>query len=152
MLPFLHTFWSHPAGGDTAVSIKPGSAWAFPQGAFSSPLLTLPDWYGPWPAINQAYWRSECASAGGIPATIGLQLVAMTYDISNPEVLCELTSLAQPGKVYSQPFNRNVTDALKAVFALAVPSRNSGLQIGVRLRADADARAYSSRLFIAWVP
>ena len=61
MLPFVHTFWSHPAGGDTAVQIKPGPSWAFPDGAFSSPILTLPDWYGPWPAINQAYWRSECA-------------------------------------------------------------------------------------------
>lgn len=152
MLPFVHAFWSHPSGGQTAVLVNPGASWSFPQGAFSSPVLVLPDWYGPWPEINQAYWRSECASDGAAPATIGLQLVAMGYDTSHPQVLMELSATVQPGKVASAPFNRNVTATLSPAFAAAVPSRNDALQLGVRVRSDVPARVYSSRLFISFKP
>lgn len=152
MIPFEHVFWSHPAGGGSAVQVVGGQPWKFPDGAFSSPVLCLPDWYGPWPAISQAYWRSECASAGSTPATVGLQLVAMTYDLSDPQVLCELSATIPAGKVYSQPFNKNVTAALLPVWALAVPARNDALQIGVRVRSDVAARVYSSRLFISFAP
>jgi hypothetical protein len=152
VIPFVHTFWSHPAGGNTAVQVKGGGEWGFPDGAFSSPILTLPDWYGPWPAINQAYWRSECASAGSAPATVGLQLVAMGYDISAVQVLMEITATVPPAKVVSQPFNKNATVALSSAWAAAEPSRNDALQIGVRVRSDVPARVYSSRLFISFKP
>lgn len=149
MIPFVHTFWSCPQAGG-AVQTKPGAGWQFPQGAFSSPVLTMPDWYGPWPTINQAYWRSECCSADSRAATIGLQLVAMTYDISSPKVLCELISTVAGGKVASAPYNRNVTAALLPVFAAAVPARNDALQIGVRIMSDVPALVYSSRLFVSF--
>ena len=149
MIPFEHIFWSHPYG-QYAVQPNVGADWHFPAGAFSSPILTLPDWYGPWPEINQAYWRSECSVSGLVKAdvTISLQLVAMTYDISAPAVLCEAESLCSPGKAYSQPYNRNVTDALKAAFTQATPIRNNALQIGVRVKSDGVAMVNSSRLMI----
>jgi hypothetical protein len=151
MIPFEHVFWSNPQPG-YAVKTSPGAEWQFPQGAFSSPVLTLPDWYGPWPAINQAYWRSECAAAGSAPATVGLQLVAMGYDISAVRVLMECTATIPPGKVLSQPFNKNVTAALSPVWAAAVPSRNDALQLGVRVKSDVPGLVYSSRLFISFKP
>lgn len=153
MIPFVHTFWSCPQVGD-AVQTKPGAGWQFPQGAFSSPVLTLPDWYGPWPRINQAYWRSECAIdyLAGAPSIVGVQLVAMTYDISSPQVLCELRYACEPKKVHSQPYNRNVTAALAPVFAAAVPARDNALQLGVRVMSEAPALVFSSRLFISFAP
>lgn len=153
MLPFMHTFWSHPHP-EYAVRPKPGTGWQFPDGAFSSPVLTLPDWYGPWPRINQAYWRSECATVyeADAPAIVGVQLVAMNYDISKPQVLCEMQYACGPQKVYSQPYSCNVTAALAPVFAAAVPARNNALQLGVRVMCEGDGRVYSSRLMIAFAP
>lgn len=153
MTPFIHTFWSHPHP-EYAVRPKPGAGWQFPAGAFSSPILTLPDWYGPWPRINQAYWRSECAIdyLAGAPSIVGVQLVAMTYDISSPQVLCELRYACEPKKVHSQPYNRNVTAALAPVFAAAVPARDNALQLGVRVMSEAPALVFSSRLFISFAP
>jgi hypothetical protein len=151
VIPFEHVFWSNPQP-ELAVKTNPGAGWQFPQGAFSSPLLTLPDWMGPWPEINQALWRSECChnpmAASVTSATVGLQLVAMTYDISKPVVLNECEFLCSSPQ--SAPFNHNVTDALKAAFAQAVPSRNNALQIGLRMRSDKPALVYSSRLMIVW--
>lgn len=154
MTPFVHAFWSHPHP-EYAVHTKPGAGWQFPAGAFSSPILTLPDWYGPWPRINQAYWRSECAQVYGASGTavIGVQLVAMTYDLSAPQVLCEIQYECGSG-VYSSPYNRNVTAALRPVFEAAVPARDNALQLGVRVMSEAgkEGRVYSSRLMIAFAP
>lgn len=154
MTPFVHAFWSHPHA-ECAVHTKPGAGWQFPAGAFSSPILTLPDWYGPWPRINQAYWRSECAQVYGASGTavIGVQLVAMTYDLSAPQVVCEIQYECGSG-VYSSPYNRNVTAALRPVFEAATPARDNALQLGVRVMSEAghEGRVYSSRLMIAFAP
>lgn len=153
MIPFLHTFWSHPHS-EFAAKTNPGAGWQFPAGAFSAPILTLPDGYGPWPRINQAYWRSECATVyeAAAPAIVGVQLVAMSYDISTPQVLCERQYSCEPRKVYSQPYACNVTAALAPVFAAAVPACNNALQLGVRVMSEAghEGRVYSSRLFISF--
>lgn len=152
MIPFIHTFWSNPQP-EFAVHTNPGKGWQFPQGAFSSPILVLPDWIGPWPEINQAYWRSECCyspfTAGNTAATVGLQLVAMTYDTRDPAVLQECEFLCTSPQ--SAPYNKCVTAKLKEVFALANPQRDNAIQIGVRMRSDKPAIVYSSRLVISFV-
>lgn len=162
MTPFVHTFWSSPsyAAAVHTHTDAAHSGWQFPPDVFSAPILTLPDWYGPWPGINQAYWRSECgmgysgAPIDATPVNVGVQLVAMSYDTSNPQVLCEIQYLCQPGKIYSQPYNRNVTAVLAPVFAAALPARNNAMQLGVRVMSEAgrEGRVYSSRLVIAFAP
>lgn len=153
MIPFEHVFWSNPQP-EFAVRTNPGAGWRFPQGAFSSPILMLPDWCGPWPEINQAYWRSECCYSpfadGNKSATVGVQLVAMTYDPSNPVVLQECEYLCTSPQ--SAPYNKCVTAALKPIFALAVPARDNALQLGVRIKSDTPGLVYSSRLLISFKP
>jgi hypothetical protein len=162
MTPFEHVFWTNPSL-QYAVHTHTNpqlQGWQFPPDAFSSPFLVLPDWYGPWPEINQAYWRSECGmgytgdAIDSDPVNVGVQLVALNYGTphDNPQVLMSLENLCQPGKLYSSEYNRNITTVLKPVFAAAVPSRNGATQLAVRIKADdgREGRVYSSRLVIVW--
>jgi hypothetical protein len=153
MIPFEHVFWSNPRP-EFAVPTVPGAGWHFPAGAFSSPLLRLQDWIGPWPEIHQAYWRSECCHdtlvAGNTQSLIGLQLVAMTYDTSNQTIVDECEFLCSSPQ--SAPYNRCVTAALKPIFGPATPARNNAIQIAVRMRSDTPGWVYSSRLLISFKP
>ena len=151
MIPVELTFWAHPHP-EFAVRTQPGKGWLFPQGAFTAGVIRLPDWYGPWNEINQASWHSECCHdprvAGNVSATVGVQLVAMTYDLTNPVVLAECEFLCSSPQ--SAPYSKNVTVKLKEVFAQATPARNNALQLGVKVKSDNPALVYSSRLMIAW--